>query len=145
MVLGKITNFFDKLFLGPVNDVEDVGHKLNDLLPLYVLYKSDRRFHFLKIYIGSQIYSEALKNLINSERPDRSDTCSFPSGHALSGFSSAEYSLHHLNNGKITREVEILYTLATFLAYTRIHADRHRIRDVSAAYLISKIVNKEFK
>ena len=73
-----------------------------------------------------------LKLAIKERRPDGSDNQSFPSAHTSVAFASAEYlrKRYGLEYGIPA------YGLASFVAYSRVEADRHYVRDVLAGAAI---------
>jgi hypothetical protein len=73
----------------------------------------------------------ALKYSVNSTRPN-GEAHAFPSGHAAISFSTAEF-LRQRYGWEYGLPA---YALASFVAYSRIHAHEHNFRDVSAGALI---------
>lgn len=73
-----------------------------------------------------------LKLTIKERRPDGSDNESFPSAHTSVAFTSAEYlrKRYGLEYGIPA------YALASFVAYSRVEADKHYVRDVLAGAAI---------
>lgn len=73
-----------------------------------------------------------LKLTIKERRPDGSDNQSFPSAHTSVAFASAEYlrKRYGLEYGIPA------YGLASFVAYSRVEADKHYVRDVLAGAAI---------
>jgi membrane-associated phospholipid phosphatase len=73
-----------------------------------------------------------LKATIKERRPDGSDNDSFPSAHSSVAFTSAEYL-----RKRYGWEYGIpAYGLAAFVAYSRVEADKHYVRDVLAGAAI---------
>ena len=71
------------------------------------------------------------KQLVSERRPDGSDRCSFPSGHATYAFAGATMLRHEY--GHISPWVTVGgYGLATLVAADRVRLDRHYIHDVCA-------------
>jgi membrane-associated phospholipid phosphatase len=73
--------------------------------------------------------TELLKRSVNSQRPDRRDNLSFPSGHAARAFSAATFV--HRRAG--FESAWPLYAAATYVGWTRVDANRHRWFDVLGA------------
>jgi membrane-associated phospholipid phosphatase len=73
-----------------------------------------------------------LKAAVKAERPDGSDDHSFPSAHSSLAFTSAEYL-----RKRYGWEYGLpAYGVATFVAYSRVEADKHYTRDVLAGAAI---------
>lgn len=62
------------------------------------------------------------------ERPDHSNDNSFPSGHTSTAFQGASFI--HLRYGFLKGLPA--YGVATFVGYSRVHADKHYVSDVVA-------------
>jgi membrane-associated phospholipid phosphatase len=77
--------------------------------------------------------TEVLKYTVHSERPDHSDSHSFPSLHATAAFSAATY----VNRRYGFVEAAPLYALATYVGYTRVQAHEHRWSDVAGSALLT--------
>lgn len=74
----------------------------------------------------------ALKYTIHERRPDREDNHSFPSAHSSVSFTAAEYL-----RKRYGWEYGVpAYALASFVAYSRVEANKHYIRDVVAGAAI---------
>lgn len=79
-----------------------------------------------------------LKHIVRKERPDHSDSYSFPSGHATFAFAGA-HTLHK-EFGHHSSWISIAgYGVATFVAIDRIAKDRHRWYDVTTGAAIGII------
>ena len=73
-----------------------------------------------------------LKYTIHERRPDGSDNRSFPSAHTSVSFASAEYL-----RKRYGWEYGLpAYTLASFVAYSRVEANKHHVKDVIAGAAI---------
>jgi len=74
----------------------------------------------------------ALKYAVHERRPDGSDNHSFPSAHTSVAFTSAEYL-----RKRYGWEYGLpAYGLASFVAYSRVEADKHYFHDVLAGATI---------
>jgi membrane-associated phospholipid phosphatase len=76
---------------------------------------------------------EVLKRTTHSQRPDRSNDLSFPSGHASQAFASATYM--HRRHG--LDSAWPWYIGAGYVSWTRVHSRRHRWGDVAGSALIA--------
>jgi membrane-associated phospholipid phosphatase len=74
-----------------------------------------------------------LKTLIDSDRPNGQGDDSFPSGHTSRSFSAAAYLDHRYG----WRYGLPAYAIATFVAYSRVEADAHHVRDVAAGAVLA--------
>ncbi len=72
-----------------------------------------------------------LKRTIHAKRPN-GEKYSFPSGHSSISFFAAEFVRHRYG----IRWGAPMYAAATFVAYSRIHAKKHYLRDVIAGAAI---------
>jgi membrane-associated phospholipid phosphatase len=73
-----------------------------------------------------------LKYSIHERRPDGSDNRSFPSAHTSVSFASAEYL-----RKRYGWEYGLpAYTLASFVAYSRVESNKHHVKDVIAGAAI---------
>jgi hypothetical protein len=92
--------------------------------------------------LRAQILTEALvhgmKYSIRRERPDGSDNLSFPSGHAAITFASATILERHLG----WRQSALAYAVATYVAASRLHDNRHYLSDVAFGAAIGTIVGR---
>ena len=111
------------------------------------------------IYGTSQLISAAfvlpLKHLVKEERPDGSNSLSFPSGHTATAFSSAHFLFREYKDENIWLALSG-YPIAAFTGIYRAFNDKHWVGDIVAgagfgilsteiAYWIFPIVNKIFK
>lgn len=75
---------------------------------------------------GAYVVTHGLKQIIDEERPDKSDNDSFPSGHASTSFAAAA-TLHRRYGWKVGLPA---HAVATFVAVARVKADKHFTKDV---------------
>ncbi|MFO1186420.1 MAG: phosphatase PAP2 family protein [Alphaproteobacteria bacterium] len=89
-------------------------------------------------YVGAMGTALGLKSVVREWRPDHSDRRSFPSDSATSAFASAafldkRYGWHYGLPA---------YALASFVAYSRVEADKHHWHDVAAGAAIGWTFNQ---
>jgi membrane-associated phospholipid phosphatase len=80
----------------------------------------------LSAQIVAQALTQALKVSTRRERPDGSNNHSFPSGHSSATFATATVLQRHLG----WRAAVPTYTLATYVAMSRLQENRHFLSDV---------------
>lgn len=85
-----------------------------------------------------------LKQVIREKRPDKSDMKSFPSDTAALAFAPASYLWDRYG-----WEYGVpAYAAASFVAYSRVHADKHHWWDVATsaviAFTFSKLITTEY-
>jgi len=87
------------------------------------------------IYATSQLISAGfvapLKHLVKEERPDKSDTQSFPSGHTATAFSSAQFMFREYKDTNLWLSLSG-YTFAVFTGVYRTINNKHWVGDVVA-------------
>ena len=81
----------------------------------------------LRGQILTQVWVQALKYTVQRERPDESDSVSFPSGHAAAGFAVATVLSRHYG----WKAAIPGYLGATYIAAARVHDNRHYLSDVT--------------
>lgn len=90
----------------------------------------DKASHFGMDLLRAQILTSALttglKYAVQRERPDGSNSHSFPSGHASLTFATATVIERHLG----WRASALGYTVASYVAASRLHDNRHYLSDV---------------
>ena len=92
----------------------------------------------LQAQIMSEILVEPLKFAVHRERPDGSDHQSFPSGHASVTFATATVIERHLG----WRKAIVGYAIASYVAMSRIHDDRHYLSDVVFGAAVGTIAGR---
>lgn len=94
------------------------------------LLHQDKVSHFGMDLLRAQIITAALttglKYAVQRERPDGSNSHSFPSGHASMTFATATVIERHLG----WRASALGYTVASYVAASRLHDNRHYLSDV---------------
>ncbi|WP_228455278.1 phosphatase PAP2 family protein [Chryseobacterium sp. Tr-659] len=87
------------------------------------------------IYASSQLIAAAftmpLKYLVKEQRPDGSNTLSFPSGHAATAFSSAQFMFREYKDTNFWLSISG-YPFAIFTGVYRMLNDKHWLGDVVA-------------
>ena len=80
----------------------------------------------IQAQILTEVLVEPLKLATGRERPDGSDHLSFPSGHSAVTFAAATVIERHLG----WRKALLGYAIATYVATSRLHDDKHWLSDV---------------
>jgi membrane-associated phospholipid phosphatase len=92
----------------------------------------------LQAQILSELMIEPLKFAVRRERPDGSDHQSFPSGHASVTFATATVIERHLG----WRKALLGYAVASYVAMSRIHDNRHYLSDVMFGAAVGSIAGR---
>lgn len=132
--------------------VETIGDVALYTSPLVVLgaaiLEKDKEglYMYAKGFALNAATTLVLKEITKKERPNGEDFKSFPSGHTSATFQAASYlqKRYGWNYGIPA------YVLASYTAYSRVHADKHFVEDVLAgaalgvvsSYLFTKKLNK---
>ena len=91
--------------------------------------------------IVNQVWTQALKLAVRRERPDESNRVSFPSGHSSNAFAAAAVVGRHY-----PRLVVPAYGLATYIAVSRMAANKHHFSDIVAGagfgYGVGRLVTR---
>jgi membrane-associated phospholipid phosphatase len=128
------------------SNIEAVGEILYILMPVtaygstWYLKDKEGRIQFYKSFAASWLTTRGLKHMIEKPRPDNSDNNSFPSGHASTTFQSAAF-IRKRYGWKYGLPA---YAGATFVAYSRVYADKHYVDDVMAGAAIGIIASEIF-
>jgi membrane-associated phospholipid phosphatase len=109
--------------LGRLRDQPRVAHLGMDLLQAQIL---------------SEILIEPLKFAVHRQRPDGSNHRSFPSGHAAVTFATATVIERHLG----WRKSVLGYAIASYVAMSRIHDNRHYVSDVIFGAAVGSIAGR---
>jgi PAP2 superfamily len=92
----------------------------------------------LQAQILSEILVEPIKFAVRRERPDGSDHQSFPSGHASVTFATATVIERHLG----WRKSIVGYAIASYVAMSRIHDNKHYLSDVVFGAAVGTIAGR---
>lgn len=143
MVVGIVT-------VSPSNaragDIETAGDIMRVAMPVlagsFSLFKDDEEGIILlaKSLLVSSALTLGTQQAISSTPPDGIGDNSFPSGHTANAFTAAAY-MDHRYGWKYGLPS---YLAAGFVAYSRVHADKHDVKDVVAGALISWTVSHLF-
>jgi len=102
-----------------------------------LFYEDDYQgsIQFIQSFASSQIITEGLKLVVEKERPNGNCCNSFPSGHASKAFMGASFihKRYGLNFGIPA------YFGASYVAYSRVYADKHYVEDVLAGAIIGVV------
>ena len=121
-----------------VIDIEKTGDIIQIALPVSafistIIWQDEQKptIQFMKTMGISSVVTHGLKRIINKERPNGGDY-SFPSGHTSAAFTGAAF---------IERKYGIKYgipsyLLASYVGWSRIHANKHDKWDVLAGAII---------
>ena len=92
----------------------------------------------LQAQIMSELLVEPLKFATRRERPDASNRLSFPSGHSSVTFATATVIERHLG----WRRSILGYTIASYVAASRLHDNRHYLSDVIFGAAVGSIAGR---
>jgi hypothetical protein len=96
--------------------------------------------HDLLLALGRTLaVSYTLKYTVSEERPNGEDEQSFPSGHTAVTFTGAEFIRKEFGWGWGTPA----YLAASYVGFTRVHADKHYAWDVLAGAAIGILANHD--
>lgn len=129
----------------------------SDLMGNHVTSRDyQRTFIFYKSLVYSYSLTMLAKNLVYRERPDKSDSKSFFSGHSSTAFCTASYLSLELDdwferwestrlNLALKRGLQFgstvaLYGMATYVAYARLKEDKHYFSDVAVGAVVGTVV-----
>jgi len=86
----------------------------------------------------TELLVQPIKFAVGRERPDHSNNQSFPSGHAAVTFATATVIERHLG----WRNSALAYTLASYVAMSRLHDNRHYLSDVVFGAAVGTIAGR---
>jgi membrane-associated phospholipid phosphatase len=92
----------------------------------------------LRAQILTEGLVEGIKYSVRRERPDGSNRLSFPSGHSAITFASATVLERHLG----WRQAALAYSIATYVAASRLHDNVHYLSDVAFGAAIGAIAGR---
>lgn len=92
----------------------------------------------LRAQIVAEVLTEALKLATHRERPNHENHQSFPSGHASITFASATVIERHLG----WKYSVLGYTIASYVAASRLHDNRHYLSDVVFGAAVGAIAGR---
>src|SRR5262249_59880420 len=92
----------------------------------------------LRATVVRECAAEPLKFATQRERPDMSNHQSFPSGHAAITFATATVIERHLG----WRKSLLGYTIASYVAASRLHDNRHYLSDVVFGAAVGSIAGR---
>jgi len=91
--------------------------------------------------IVNQVWTQALKLAIRRERPDGSNSVSFPSGHASNAFTAATVIVRHYPRLGVP-----VFGVASYIAVSRMAANKHHFSDIVAGagfgYGVGRLVTR---
>ena len=115
-----------------------------------------RTFIFYKSLVYTYSLTMLAKNLVYRERPDKSDSKSYFSGHSSTAFCTASYLSLELgdwferwettrSNPTLKRGMQIgstvcLYSTAAYVAYARMKENKHYFSDVAVGAVVGTVV-----
>ena len=135
------------------DSIRKAGDVLRYSIPLYALGltvieedNANGALQFAATYGVTKLATRYLKEETNKPRPDGSDRRAFPSGHTSEAFAGAGFI--HRRYG--IEQAWPFYVAATFVGYSRIHANRHDAIDVlggaalgvGSAFLFARPIGK---
>ena len=92
----------------------------------------------LRAQIITEMLVQPIKFATGRERPDGSNSRSFPSGHAAVTFAGATVLERHLG----WRKSFLAYAVATYVAASRLHDNRHYLSDVAFGAALGTIAGR---
>ncbi len=92
----------------------------------------------LRAQIITEVLVEPIKFATHRERPDGSNAQSFPSGHSAVTFAAATVILRHLG----WKNAVLGYTIASYVAASRLHDNRHYLSDVIFGAAVGTIAGR---
>ncbi|QJR80700.1 phosphatase PAP2 family protein [Alteromonas pelagimontana] len=93
------------------------------------------RYEFYRSFASNVVATQLLKMTVHKDRPDLSGDDAFPSGHASMAFQAATFL--QLRYGK--KYGVPAFAVASYVAWTRVDADKHDWADVGAGAAIGAL------
>ena len=127
----------------PADEWTTAGDVLQFALPLtaltatYTLDDPEGRSAFIGSFATTWGVTQVLKYTVGRERPDGSDTRSFPSGYTSAAFSGASF-LQRRYGWDIGLPA---YLGATYVGWSRVYEEKHYVSDVLAGAALAWSVN----
>ncbi|MDQ7075347.1 MAG: phosphatase PAP2 family protein [Gammaproteobacteria bacterium] len=127
------------------SDTERAGDLIMLALPLtglamtYANDDSAGRTQLLKSAFTTAAITSIVKVVVNKERPNGGDY-SFPSGHSSAAFAGASF----IQTRYGWQWGAPAYAAATFVAWSRVDANKHYVEDVLAGAALALLVNRRF-
>lgn len=103
-------------------------------------FDRDNGLSHLRAIVGALVVTQSLKYSVRRDRPNQSESVSFPSGHTSDAFASAT----SLTYAYGWRAGLVAYPIATFVALSRLADDMHWFSDVTAGALIGIWMGRAF-
>jgi membrane-associated phospholipid phosphatase len=123
------------------NTPEQVALSLGTYAAGRILHKpkaSHLGMDLLRAQIVSELLVQPIKFATQRERPDGSDSHSFPSGHAAATFAAATVIERHLG----WKGAALGYAIATYVAASRLHDNVHYASDVAFGAAVGAIAGR---
>ena len=127
-------------------NIQKAGDIVQILVPIsaygatFYMDDEEGRNQFYKSFFSTVLVTHGLKYTVKEERPDGSNTQSFPSGHTSAAFQGASFI--HYRYG--LKKAIIPYIAATFVGYSRVYSEQHYLHDVVAGAIIGAYSNYYF-
>ena len=139
-----LTLIYEKLFMSfkykeGYSKIRYAGDILQILLPLFTILNIKTKRKFVKNFLKNQINIELIKRISQVERPDGTNNLSFPSGHMGSAYYGARYLVLVNDNFKGNMKEKLLYVLALFVGYSRVHSNKHSEIDILGSILLAEL------
>jgi membrane-associated phospholipid phosphatase len=122
----------------PVRSAGDIGQLAVPFAALWLTFHNQDHngtIQFCKASISTILSTHLLKMAIDKDRPDGSNSNSFPSGHTSAAFTGATFI--HRRYGLNTALPA--YAMASFVGFSRVHAQKHYWEDVIAGAALAGV------
>ena len=142
---ARVQNRYEDIAFAPGKYLGDTPEQVAFSLGTYAygrLFDAPKVAHLgmdlLQAQILTEILVEPMKFAVHRERPDLSNHQSFPSGHAAVTFATATVIERHLG----WRKSLLAYTIASYVAMSRLHDNRHYLSDEIFGAAIGSIAGR---